>query len=349
MSNENGNRLQSALNQLGLNVEFVGQVIEPHSQLATYYFNYKNIKDYSKTKLQAFVDKLSMYYHIRFEITNSDIAHFGLSMPNRQRKTLWLGSLTQPENKYAINVGKDLSNKDVILDFTKIPHLLIAGTTGSGKSVLVNSILSSLYINLGGDNFDLMIIDPKRTDFRLYGELPNCDFVDETTDAIAKLNDLVYTMEERYSEQANGKFDQKHIFVVVDELADLMLTSRYEVEENLMRLAQKSRAANIHLILATQRPTVNVLTGSIKSNLPNRICLKMASQIDSRTVLDHKGAETLLGFGDAILKLDGTTNEIRFQCAMISKENVKNCIEGVLKNANKEIQRQENSQISSNS
>lgn len=322
--NENGKRLESAFNMLGLMVNFVKEEISP--QLATYYFDFINIAQYTKTKLQQAVDKISLYNHRKFIIVKSDFAHFGLAMPNKQVDPLWITNLEQPQNKNAITIGVDLQNNNVELDFEKVSHLLIAGTTGSGKSVLLTTILVSLYKQFTINNFDLKIIDPKRTEFGVFKNLFNCEYIDETVDAIATLEDLVYEMENRYSEMAQGNNNFKQLFVVVDELADLMLQSRYDIEETIVRLAQKARAAKIHLILATQRPTVNVITGLIKANMPNRICLKMASIIDSRVMLDHKGAEDLLGRGDAILKLDSTTTETRFQCAMISKANLEQAI-----------------------
>lgn len=318
----NGEKLQSALAIVGVNVDFIQEVISP--QIATYYFDFKNIATCTKAKLQNAIYRLSMYFHRKFSLVeNCDKAHFGISMPNKQVSPLWLTKLEQPENKNAIAIGLDLANNNVELDFNKISHLLIAGTTGSGKSILLNTIMFGFYKNIGYPNFDLYIIDPKRTEFNWYNQFANVRYIEETTEAIATLCDLVNEMEYRYSQMAKGNNDFKHLFVVVDELADLMLSSRYEVEETIVRLAQKARACKIHLILATQRPTVNVITGLIKANMPNRICLKMASQVDSRTMLDHKGAEELLGRGDAIIKLDGSVNEIRFQCAMITKEQIK--------------------------
>ena len=320
----NGDTFESALKMLGCNVKYVSEAISP--QLATYYYDYENISQYTKARLQSVVDKMSIYYHKKLTIVYDENAHFGISMPNRQVSPLWLTNLEQPHDFHSINIGKDLGNRDVILDFDKIPHLLIAGTTGSGKSILLKAIMFALYDSVRYDNFDLVIIDPKRTEFSMFREIGNVDYVDETTDAIAIVEDLVNEMEYRYSEMAKGNYNFKHKFVVIDEVADLMLSSRYEVEESIVRLAQKSRAAKIHLIVATQRPTVNVITGTIKVNMPNRICLKMASGVDSRTMLDTKGAEELLGRGDAILVLDGTTTRTRFQCAMISDSNLKNAL-----------------------
>lgn len=321
----NGKVYEQALKILGINVEYVNETISP--QIATYYYNFVDIKHYDKRRLEKAVEKMTIYYHKNFEIVKgNEKAHFGISRPIPQKQTLWLTSLTQPMNHNAITIGKDISGHNVELDFNKISHLLIAGTTGSGKSVLLNTIIAGLYMNMGNDNFEIAIIDPKNTEFKEYAIMPNSKYIDETTEAIATLNDLVGVMEQRYKEMSKGITNHKHLFVVVDELADLMLSSRYDVEETIVRLAQKSRAAKIHLILATQRPTVNVITGLIKANMPNRICLKMVSQIDSRVMLDHNGAEKLLGFGDALIRLDSSTNENRFQCAMISKDNIKNAI-----------------------
>lgn len=323
----NGMVLESAIKQLGTRVKFVSESISP--QLATYYFNYENIAQYTKAKLQAIVDKLSLYYHKNLKVVGGeDVAHFGITMPNRQTSPLWMTNLDQPKDTHSINIGKDLGNKDVVLDFNEIPHLLVAGTTGSGKSILLKSLMYGMFVSIKPDNFDLIIIDPKRTEFSMFKGRNNVQYIDETVDAIACIENAVSEMEYRYNEMSKGNYNFRHLFIVIDEVADLMLQSRYEVEESIVRLAQKSRAAKIHLIVATQRPTVNIITGTIKVNIPNRICLKMASGVDSRTMLDTKGAEELLGRGDAILVLDGTTTKKRFQCAMITNEDINYCLYG---------------------
>lgn len=250
-------------------------------------------------------------------------------------------------NPYALTlspvVGITTNNDKLIIDFNKCPHVLIAGATGSGKSCLLNTLISSLLINNYPYKFRLRLFDPKRVEFALYSALstpkpylrePQVKIINDIDESIAELKNICNEIESRYSIFELNKVKNidefnkltnanlPHEFIIIDELADLMLVSRYEVESYLVRIAQIGRACGYHLILATQRPTVNVITGLIKANITTRIALQVASVRDSITILDHKGAETLLGKGDAIIKLPYQVEEIRFQSAYISDEEI---------------------------
>lgn len=332
MLNENGNRLAQQFNELGFRVSFVKQVESP--QLTTYYFNCLNIIQFSKARVEKLLEKMSAYNHIKINYVETTESHFAICHQNPQRQPLFFTSFNFVPNyttKIKIPIGKDLNNNIVELDFTKIPHILIAGTTGSGKSVLINTMICSLLATTPTQLFDLILIDPKKAELNNYRTLPNTTFIDNTNDAIYCLNRLCQIMDERYDVLElkgilDGTENMKPIFIIIDELADLMLTSRYEVEESIVRLAQKSRAVNIHLILATQRPQATIITGLIKANMPCKIGLKMASYRDSIILLDHKGCESLLGFGDCLIKLPYQVEEVRTQVAYIDNEDIKQVV-----------------------
>lgn len=332
----NGHIFEQQFKEFGnLGVEFVKDIKSP--QLITYYFNLKNIANYSKSRIEKILEKLSAYNHRELKFIETYESHFGVVETLSQREPLFLSSLEfkpNNSNNIKIPIGKDLNNKVVNLDFDKIPHILIAGTTGSGKSVLLNDIICSLYATTHQNNFDLTIIDPKQIDFAHYSQISNVNLITSTNDAISYLNNLCSEMDYRYQLlKEKGLTDyhgtMKPRFIIIDELADLMLTSRYEVEESIVRLAQKSRAIGFHLIVATQRPSVNVVSGTIKTNLPCKIALKTASSRDSVVIMDRGGAEKLLGFGDAYLIPTDSPTPIRFQCAYCSTEKQKQLIEMV--------------------
>lgn len=227
------------------------------------------------------------------------------------------------------SIGLDGDGARVLIDFEKCPHLLIAGATGAGKSTLMKTLLASLLLNGGGRDL-FAFVDPKRVELSDFAMLPNCiAHAEDAAEALALFDRLIGEMTNRYKRMeaqgltsAQGRADYPPIFCIVDELADLMLVSRYEAETAIIRIAQLGRAANIHLILATQRPTVNVVTGLIKANITTRVALQVASVRDSMTILDHGGAERLLGRGDAIIKYPYSVDEQRFQSALTENRDI---------------------------
>ncbi|MGQ9665478.1 MAG: DNA translocase FtsK 4TM domain-containing protein [bacterium] len=272
----------------------------------------------------------------------------GIEVPNRERSLVYLKScLRDPDfdnnpSPLAIVLGEDITGKPVSDDISTMPHMLIAGTTGSGKSVCINTIIASLLYHTTYQDVRFLMIDPKRLELPMYNPIPHQlrKTVTEPKDAVDELEALVAVMESRYRDFArenvrdidgyNEKMRKKngdikpYIVVIVDELADLMLTAPSEIEENITRLAQMSRAVGIHLILATQRPSVDVITGLIKANFPCRIAFQVASKTDSRTILDMNGAESLLGRGDMLFLPPGKGTPIRLHGAYISTDEVCN-------------------------
>lgn len=246
-----------------------------------------------------------------------------LEVAKKNRETLPLGALLACEEfvlsdaALPIIVGRDVLGRPVVEDLADMPHLLVAGTTGSGKSVFLNGLLLSLLRGSQRDNLRLLLIDPKRLEFNSYNALPHMllPTVTDPNDAIVALRMLVREMEHRYTRlERDGvrniaEFNEgkpasarlPYVVCVVDEFADLMATAGKQVEAAVQRLAQMARAAGIHIVVATQRPSVGVITGAIKANIPARLSFRVASKVDSRVILDRPGAESLLGKGDGIL------------------------------------------------
>jgi S-DNA-T family DNA segregation ATPase FtsK/SpoIIIE len=240
----------------------------------------------------------------------------------------------------AIVLGQDITGRPIVDDVSMMPHMLIAGTTGSGKSVFINNIIASLLYHSTYKEIRFLMIDPKRLELPMYNPIPHLIHrtITEPKEAVNELEKLVSVMEMRYRDFArdgvrdidgyNEKQRKKngepkpYILVIVDELADLMLTAPTEIEENITRLAQMSRAVGIHLILATQRPSVDVITGLIKANFPCRAAFQVASKTDSRTILDMNGAESLLGRGDMLFLPPGKGIPVRLHGAYISTDEV---------------------------
>ncbi|MEX2045398.1 MAG: DNA translocase FtsK [Opitutus sp.] len=304
-------------------------------------------------------------------------AAVGIEIPNRQPMQVGLREIFESEDwsstkaELPIALGKDVSGNPLISDLTRMPHLLIAGATGSGKSVCINSIIASLVYRKKPRDLRLIMIDPKVVELKLFNSLPHMflSVVTEPRKVPAALKWLLSEMEQRYqffakvgarnitsfnSRRKGGKPDTPppaetqasltgvdplepddtpipdhlpYIVAIIDELADLMMVAPAEIETSIARLAQLARAAGIHLIIATQRPSVNVITGVIKANLPSRIAFQVASQVDSRTILDTKGADTLIGRGDMLFSPPGTSRLVRAQGAYIADEEVQALVE----------------------
>ena len=270
-------------------------------------------------------------------------AAIGIEIPNRTLESVQLREvLENPQfqeasSKLTVGLGMDISGQAIFADIGKMPHLLVAGATGSGKSVCINTLISSILFKATPDEVKLILIDPKMVELSNYNGIPHLmvPVVTDPKKASSVLNWAVQEMEKRYSIFANHgvrdikSFNRRYaeeklplIVIVIDELADLMMVSPKDVEDGICRILQKARAAGIHMILATQRPSVNVITGIIKANLPSRISFAVSSQVDSRTILDRGGAETLLGKGDMLFSPQGAPKPIRVQGAFISDEEV---------------------------
>ena len=270
----------------------------------------------------------------------------GVEVPNLQstlvciRDLLTSGEYHKQRSPLAIALGKDITGRSVFGDLDDMPHLLIAGTTGSGKTVCVNTCILSLLFRASPNDLKFLMIDPKMVELMPFNGLPHllCPVVTDAKKAAVALNWVVSEMESRYQllskasarniEAYNEKQEKiPYIIVVVDEFADLMSVARDQIENAITRLAQLSRAVGIHLILATQRPSVDVITGVIKANLPARVSFKVASKVDSRTVLDSNGAESLLGKGDMLFLQPGKEDLIRIQGALVKDAEIERVVE----------------------
>ena len=268
----------------------------------------------------------------------------GVEVPNLAPNVVTLGDIFDelPSNASQLSVwlGKDISGTSVWADLARMPHILIAGTTGSGKSGCINTMLCSILLRATPDEVRMILVDPKRVELGLYESIPHLltPVVSSPKAASAVLTNVLTEMEHRYERMSlararnlgelnrvlTGRGEQAlpHLLIVIDELADMMMVSPQEVEDAVIRLAQKSRAVGIHLVLATQRPSVDVITGMIKANVPSRIAFAVSSQTDSRVILDTSGAESLLGQGDMLFKPLGTSRLQRVQGAYVSEEEI---------------------------
>jgi S-DNA-T family DNA segregation ATPase FtsK/SpoIIIE len=268
----------------------------------------------------------------------------GVEVANPNATMVTLGDLFRdfPENAGPLMswLGIDIGGSAVYLDLARMPHILIAGSTGTGKSVCLNAILASILLRSTPDDLRMILIDPKKVELNHYEGIPHLltPVVTNMKNASAVLANVVREMESRYelmgqdrarnirdwnaARVARGEKQIPTILVLIDELADLMMVSPAEVEDAIIRLAQKSRAVGIHLVLATQRPSVDVITGMIKANVPSRIAFAVSSQVDSRVVLDATGAESLLGSGDMLFRPIGTSRLQRLQGAYVSEEEI---------------------------
>ena len=276
--------------------------------------------------------------------------YLGVEVPNENREKVTIKELLGSDNfknashKIPVCIGKDISGNIEVVDLSKTPHLLVAGTTGSGKSVFINTLLASILYKFSPEELRLILIDPKMLELSVYNDIAHLltPVVTEPKKAIIALKWVCKEMERRYSmmneegtrslEGYNERSQEKIPFIVVfiDEMADLMMTAGKEVEHYVQRLAQMARACGIHLVMATQRPSVDIITGSIKANFPSRISFQVASKYDSRTVLGEIGAEQLLGNGDMLMSKNGSSL-IRYQSAFISDNEVNKLITQIKK------------------
>ncbi|HEU4914737.1 MAG TPA: DNA translocase FtsK 4TM domain-containing protein [Candidatus Saccharimonadales bacterium] len=296
------------------------------------------------TKITALENNLALdlaAHAIRIEAPIPGKRAVGIEVPNVKSAIVRLSSIVQARDwsdlkgPLGFAIGKDISGKPVVADLAKMPHLLVAGQTGSGKSVMINAILTSLLYRNSPSDLKLILVDPKQVELTPYNDIPHLltPVINEPEKCISALKWAVAEMERRLrtmaevgkrniAEYNNLKKEEgmPYIVIVIDELADLMMMAARDVEALIVRLAQKARAAGIHLVLATQRPSVDVITGLIKANVPARIAFTVASQVDSRTIIDQMGAEKLLGMGDMLLLTSDMPKPKRVQGAFISDE-----------------------------
>ena len=288
---------------------------------------------------------------VRIEAPIPNKAAVGIEVPNRIRATVYLRDLIENEkfseakSKLTSCLGMDVGGNPVYFDITKMPHLLIAGATGMGKSVCINSVIISLLYKARPEDVKLILIDPKKVEFNIYKDIPHlyAPIVSDPKKAAGALASAVAEMERRFelieevgvrdigtynavTENDPEKEKMPHMVIIIDELADLMMTAPDDVESCICRLAQKARAAGIHIIIGTQRPSVDVITGLIKANIPSRIACTVASQVDSRTIIDIAGAEKLIGRGDMLFAPVGAAKPMRVQGAFVSEAEVEKIV-----------------------
>jgi S-DNA-T family DNA segregation ATPase FtsK/SpoIIIE len=335
--------LLEALGHFGVEARIVGTVTGPHVSR----YELKLAPGTKVSKITQLKDDLA------YALASTDIRILapipgkqavGVEVPNQRRRLVRLGDIyggrPQGASPLVAWLGKDISGSAVWTDLQKMPHALIAGTTGSGKSGSVNAILSSILLHASPNEVRMVLVDPKRVELNHYERIPHLLTPVVTSPRLAAnvLNNLIAEMESRYQimEQARarnlgelnrvrereGEAPLPYILCVIDELADLMMIAPAEVEDAIIRLAQKARAVGIHLLLATQRPSTDIITGTIKVNIPSRIAFAVSSQVDSRVILDQGGAETLLGQGDMLFRPAGTSKMQRIQGAFITEAEI---------------------------
>ncbi len=330
-----------------------GDVVRTYAGPVVTTFEFKPAAHIKVSKILNLQDDLAMALRaqtirIQAPVPGKDVV--GIEIPNKEIETIYLREILENDifkkskSPLTIALGKDIVGKPFVTDLKKLPHLLIAGTTGSGKSVGINAMILSLLYRNSPDQLKLMMIDPKMLEFSIYNDIPHLltPVITQPKKAITALSNMVGEMERRYQLMSQTKtknietYNEKakkekreqlpYIVVVIDELADLMMTGGKDVEFSIARLAQMARASGIHLIVATQRPSVDVVTGLIKANLPSRISFKVGQKIDSKVILDTVGAESLLGRGDMLFTKGGGTL-VRLHAPWSSEEEIETIVE----------------------
>lgn len=331
-----------------------GDVVRTYSGPVVTTFEFRPAAHIKVSKILTLQDDLAMALkaetiRIQAPIPGKDVV--GIEIPNKEIETIYLKEILETKlfksasSPLTLAVGKDIVGNPFITDLKKLPHLLIAGTTGSGKSVGVNAMLVSLLYRNSPDQLKLLMIDPKMLEFSIYNDIPHLltPVITQPKQAIVALANMVVEMEKRYKlmsktktknienyndkAKREGREEFPYIVVIIDELADLMMTAGKDVEFYIARLAQMARAAGIHLIVATQRPSVDVVTGLIKANLPSRISFKVGQKIDSKIILDAQGAESLLGRGDMLFTPPGSSSIIRLHAPFVTEEEIESIVE----------------------
>lgn len=335
-----GSELAMFLTRAGIGCSCVRET--PAPQIVQYDFRLDDIFSFSASALKKAASLMEMRYHSRVQVASSAVGDFALVLTRTERGDLYLRDCMLRESfanspRTATCCGRDTTGRSVVVDLVTAPHILIAGTTGSGKSVLLNSIICSLLCRNTPASMQFVMIDPKQVEMTAYERLPHLarPIITSVNDAVSALDGLCSEMDRRYTVLRNNGVRQlserpslfPRLAVVIDELADLMIVGKKRVEASIVRIAQLGRAAGIHLIIATQRPSVAVVTGLIKANIPTKIALTMASSTDSMTVLGHGGAEKLTGRGDAIIKTPDSVVERRFQAAYTPDADIATVVE----------------------
>lgn len=325
--------ITAVLQSAGIDCINCGTVNAP--QLTTYYYNLVNVLDINK--INRLINPLQAALNAPVRSVNTPHAHVAFEVPKHTpdivhfKTALLTQSFAEASYSTAL-LGRDTINMNVTIDIEKAPHVLIAGATGAGKSVLLNTMITSQLFKTTPTWTRFIMIDVKQVELTKYDGIPHLvqPVITNPVQAVQALEMACNIMDKRYRAMRRKgikKMERDKLIIVIDELADLMIKSKKEVENYIVRIAQLGRAAGIHLIIATQRPTVNIITGMIKANIPCRIALQTASTRDSMNILDHKGAEQLQGRGDALLKTSSAVREIRFQSAYIDENDIESVVQ----------------------
>ena len=348
---QNSETLVDTLKSFGVST----RIVEIHRGPSVTRYELQPAAGVKVSKITGLVDDIALNLAasgVRIEAPIPGKAAVGIELANKIRDTVYIRELVDSEefrsmkSKISFPVGKSIEGKIITVDIAKMPHLLIAGTTGSGKSVLTNSIIMSILFNATPDEVKLILIDPKQVEFPVYNGIPHLliPVVTEAKKAAGALGWAVTEMMKRYNMFANsGVRDLKEynefvktkenlnplpqIVIVVDELADLMMAAPKEVEDSICRIAQLARAAGMHIIIATQSPRVDIVTGLIKANIDSRVALRVSNQIDSRVILDEIGAEKLLGHGDLLIRCAGFEKPVRIQGGFVATDEIRRVVD----------------------
>ncbi|GAA8483273.1 DNA translocase FtsK [Helicobacter pylori] len=360
--NEIDQKIQDLLSKLRT-FKIDGDIIRTYSGPIVTTFEFRPAPNVKVSRILGLSDDLAMTLcaesiRIQAPIKGKDVV--GIEIPNSQSQTIYLREILESElfqkssSPLTLALGKDIVGNPFITDLKKLPHLLIAGTTGSGKSVGVNAMILSLLYKNPPDQLKLVMIDPKMVEFSIYADIPHLltPIITDPKKAIGALQSVAKEMEHRYSlmseykvktidsynEQApnNGVEAFPYLIVVIDELADLMMTGGKEAEFPIARIAQMGRASGLHLIVATQRPSVDVVTGLIKTNLPSRVSFRVGTKIDSKVILDTDGAQSLLGRGDMLFTPPGTNGLVRLHAPFATEDEIKKIVDFI--KAQKEVE-----------
>ncbi len=360
--NEIDQKIQDLLNKLRT-FKIDGDIIRTYSGPIVTTFEFRPAPSVKVSRILGLSDDLAMTLcaesiRIQAPIKGKDVV--GIEIPNSQSQIIYLREILESElfqkssSPLTLALGKDIVGNPFITDLKKLPHLLIAGTTGSGKSVGVNAMILSLLYKNPPDQLKLVMIDPKMVEFSIYADIPHLltPIITDPKKAIGALQSVAKEMERRYSlmseykvktidsynEQApsNGVEAFPYLIVVIDELADLMMTGGKEAEVPIARIAQMGRASGLHLIVATQRPSVDVVTGLIKTNLPSRVSFRVGTKIDSKVILDTDGAQSLLGRGDMLFTPPGTNGLVRLHAPFATEDEIKKIVDFI--KAQKEVE-----------
>lgn len=323
--------IRRLFNEMGISVAPHSSVVSPNAIVLHYnYVQYASFK-----QIENALKGISTYLHKDLQLKKSNVAHFAVLIPMKNKCVPF--TLEQAENifskPYAIFAGVSDMNQLLGFSLTKVPHILVAGGTGSGKSVMINSIICSVLKSCPDKTkLSLVMIDTKKVELSRYKKLKQCcEMVTDVGDAFIALQAISKRIDDLYDLMLKNEWQTLPLeygktIVVIEELGDLMFRSRAEVEPYIVKIARLGRACGVHLVVATQRPVVSVLTGEIKANIGCRFAMKTESIRDSMNILDHKGAEKLMGEGDCLLKLPMRADEVHIQCPLIKKEDIEQVI-----------------------